>query len=320
MAAFNWTSRTTQFIVADVNDVAYNGSDLWAICGGDGGDSQLSTSPNGIDWTLQTPGVAVGEWYKIAHNQIDMWMVVGGTFFGAGKLATSPDGINWTEQTIAVGGADAIFCVAYGNGRWIVCGGDIVGGSRFVSTSDDNGVTWVARGDPFSSGSILGIAYDGVSRWAISGSNGQISTSDNDGVTWTPRTSNITGVIRGISHNQTNLWVAVDTSTGIATSADGITWVAQVAPQAANSSIAYGGGYWLLGGTATYSSINATDWTLETGGHGLGVAYNGSDMWIVTFDSLLVESGVLAPFTPYTSDYDIGATRKTFWLNKIAKK
>jgi hypothetical protein len=117
------------------------------------------------------------------------------------------------------------------NGMWVAVG---AGGSTIQISYD--GVNWIASdNDPFSGGTIYGIAWSSSgSYWVAIGNNLDstvcIATST-DGMTWTDASNNpfTGGRGYGIAYSSSqNKWVAVgynsDYTVCIATSPDGMTW------------------------------------------------------------------------------------------------
>jgi len=312
MAAITWTQQTSSFGADIIWDVDYNGSDLWVAVGS---SAKLATSPDGENWT-QRDVTAIFN----SGDQIDVVVYGGGVWVIAsrdtGKIATSLNGLAWTEQAPA--GASAFFDGAYGNGIFV-----LVGGGTRIQTSNDGGVTWISRTTSIAT-FVSAVGYDSLNNlWVVGGFGGIIETSS-DAINWVSQGVQFGINPVGISSNQSNLWIGVD-AWKLKTSPDAITWSEPTHPIIVPQCVGYNGSdLWCVGGDIILSSPVGVTWTLESEGFGgsriYNIVHNQVDLWVAVGADGKLATGVAILPEEYSSIYDLGATRKAFWLNKIAKK
>ena len=147
---------------------------------------------------------------------------------------TSPDGTAWTRRTLPVTGA-RVSHVRFINGKFYL-GMDAATNNIGVPTgangavlSSVDGITWTAATlttplygpDDFTSGNGVYLA----SANSVSSQSTQIITST-DGVSWTPRAVSAGTYTHGIAFSNGKFFVAVSggTTSGLYSSADGVTW------------------------------------------------------------------------------------------------
>ncbi|MEI7690427.1 MAG: hypothetical protein WCI63_02280 [bacterium] len=175
-------------------------------------------------------------------------------------------------------------CVA-----WVAVGS----GTNSLATSED-GITWTGRGGIFTLGS--GVAFNGKTWVAVGDGPNPIVTST-DGIIWTGRDKIFKGGV-GVAWNG-SMWVAVGyqkygdrtNRTSIATSTDGIKWVARSTPMLTGAAnVAWNGSSWLVTGENSYTGfskivistdgINWTERASQFSSTANDVAWNGHN-WIV---------------------------------------
>ena len=280
-----WTQQTSSFGVTPINDVAYNGLDLWVAVADAG---KIAISSNGINWTQQDNPFGTNAVYGIAHNQSDLWVAVGKN----GKLATSLDGIDWVERTSSFGTYSIVGIDYNGSNLWVA-----VGYQGKLATSSD-GINWFQQTSSFVGG-IYHVAHNQSNLWVAVGSSGQLATSS-DGENWTQVTDSSFGTdtIYGIAYNGSNLWVAVGASCKIATSPDGENWTQQASSFGTDTVYCVAHNQldlWVAGGAngKIATSPDGENWIQQANPFGVEIiwdfAYNGSGLWVA-----VGEDGILA--------------------------
>lgn len=229
-----------------------------------------------------------------------------------------PTTITWTIRKTPTGtGTSSINSIAYNGSNLFVAAGDA---GQLYTSSD--GKTWTSRTSAFGGSSIYSVAY-GNSLWVAVGTSGLISTSP-DGITWTARTSGLnTGDIWKVIYAN-SLWVAVGQNTtstaafGITTSTDGLTWTARSVTGTIGTlglDVAYGGGYWVAGGTSSTNNIaystNGTSWTAAAGGTASAAAqaiiYSNSTWFLFHSGTAKFFYNASTPNTSWTSTNEQGS-------------
>ena len=179
-----------------------------------------------------------------------LFVVVG----NSSTIQTSPDAVTWTKRTIGVSGAN-FTDVAFANSVFIAVS------SLYIFISSD-GVTWSQPTTPPASiGTSPGIGY-GNGKWVLV-ANGQSSISTDNGQTWATYTAAPLTACNGVSFTN-GLFVAT-VSTGVATSADGITWtLVEFGPSGTPRDVCFYNGklYLVTSSGAIYVSETGSNWTL----------------------------------------------------------
>lgn len=294
---------STSFGTTNIHDIAHDQVSKWVAVGSGG---KIATSSNGTDWGQCASSGFVGDVICVAFGD-GMWIAASGN----GELATSPDGENWTQQTLTPGWFTDI---AYGNGLWIVCDGI----ANIIQTSP-NGVNWAQISheivEEFGRG-VCGVSYNGTNLWcAVSESYNETSP---DGASWTLGGQSFNNSLSAISHNTTDQWVAGGSKLNY--SPDGENWT-QLDPLPGGTihGVEHNGSEWNICGNngQISSSPDAITWTPNTSPLSEtlnGIAFDGTDKWIVVGDNGKMATG--AESVPNTSGMDIGTTKKAFWLNR----
>lgn len=198
----NWLIRSSG-VTDDLNTAATSGSIY--VVGGDAG--KILASTDGIAWAVQSSQFGVDS----AVLGIEF---LGSSFlaFGAnGKLSTSPNGTTWTARTSAFGTA-SIYACAYTGTKWVL------GGEGGKVTNSTDGLTWIERSTPFSGSAVKRLKVGGGMVMALSVS-GVLARSANSGDSW----AKVEGLTVHDVRYSSGLWI-IATSSGIQTSADGVTW------------------------------------------------------------------------------------------------
>lgn len=151
--AITWTLRTK--LSAQVNAIAYNGSNLYVAAGSGG---MLATSGDGITWTSRTSGFGSNTINSVAYGN-GVWVAVGAN----GTIASSSDGTTWTVRT-ANFSTYTINRVIYANSTFVAVGAG--GGSTNLGgiTYSTDGTTWtrVNQSLPNVGSNYYAIAWNGT--------------------------------------------------------------------------------------------------------------------------------------------------------------
>lgn len=142
-----WSAGTaTDIDMIYVNDVAYNGSDLWVAVGAPPTD-RIVHSSDGMSWTKATSPAGSDSLEAVGFSN-GTWLAVG----AAGEVLSSPDGDSWTLLADADLAGKDFTGVASMDGRWV-----IISGSGDILYSD-NALDWEVAADSGLSGSFGGVA------------------------------------------------------------------------------------------------------------------------------------------------------------------
>ena len=183
---------------------------------------------------------------------------------GQGNLDTGP----WTTTARAID-ETSLFCftLKYDNGIFMAAGS-----SGRLSTSTNDGLTWVTRTSQFGTSTISTVAYANGT-WVAVGAGGTLRTSTDNGVTWNTQTSNFgTTLINSVAFGN-GVWIAVGNAGTLRTSTNATTWVTQTSQfgTTAICAIAYGNGTWVAAGGADFSNghlrtstDNGVTWNTQT--------------------------------------------------------
>lgn len=250
------TTRVSQFPAGGTIIGICFGNGLFVAVGGDNAsDPVMSTSPDGITWTLRTSNFAAGNAIHGVAAGPGYFVIVG----DAGSVATSPDGITWTVRTSDT--SSDLRNVAI-NGATVVAVGD----DNTIIVSEDSGVTWAQYLTPWAEDTVTGtffncVIYSAELGWALAGGHGalgMIATSPN-GRVWTPRTSPYTdpnGLVfwQGLAYAAGQFFI-IGVTDQMASSTDGINWVARSNFSAATGFPAWGSTFLLAVEGTFYNGI-----------------------------------------------------------------
>ena len=255
-----WTRRWPGWVggAATVNGAAY-GASIWVVVGNSG--VIFTSTNNGDTWTQQYSGTTKNLNAVIFANST--FVAVG----ASGAVLTSPDGITWTVRTGA-NTTSTLNCIAY-DGTYF-----------FVGTSNgaSDGIWYSSNTTSWSvtniGAAIAAVAYGASTCVAINaGTNSYTATAGNGA--WSSRTNAGTGSVTATGIIFANsLFIEVGSS-GIYSSADGITWTQRYASAPSAKAIAYSATYGFVVGingstTAStggyFTSTNGTSWTQVTTG------------------------------------------------------
>lgn len=147
--------------------------------------------------------------------------------------------------------------VAYGNGIFVV-GGE----NGYVTTSTDEGTTWLAPKQLVTTGAWGSAIYANGSFMMLNFHTGKLATST-DGITWTIRDTYSLEYWRSLAYGN-GIYVAVGPSYGtIMTSTDGKTWTKRTVGSMTWQDIAYGNGIFIAiaDGCFITTSTDGITWT-----------------------------------------------------------
>ena len=150
--------------------------------------------------------------------------------------------------------------VAYGNGIFVV-GGE----SGYVTTSTDEGTTWLTPKQLVTIGSWSNVIYANGSFMMLNFHNGKLATST-DGITWTTRDTYSLEYWRGLAYGN-GIYVAVGPKGGtIMTSTDGETWTKRTVGSVIWQDIAYGNGTFIIFSDGGYfsTSTDGVTWKCQS--------------------------------------------------------
>ena len=275
------------------------------------GNSNVMTSPNGVNWTTRPTGFGTIVWYDIIYG--------GGLFValslqGTTQIMTSIDGVNWVDR----GGLpnNQWVGLAYGNNTFVAVS-QTAGNPKVMYSSD--GINWTGLFNTIQS-LWLGITYGNGLFVAVAkdGPNERVMTSP-DGINWTGRTAPANSWDTITYGN--GIFVAVTTADvdhQLMTSPDGVTWTSRATPVTGGwFDIAYGDGLFVAisdRGTndRIITSHNGIDWVTrpsEDANEWNGIAY-GNDVFVIvgaTGDKRVMTSGKTERnITPHNNIYQGG--------------
>jgi len=214
---------------------------------------------------------------------------------------TIDDGLNWTNINTGFSGqtADAIEMASCPNSNLF-----IVDDTEHIYKSINSGVTWTLANSDYNGAESQDAKVMKCSKFVdgslmiIEGDNNVWMSIDN-GITWIKTADdfnlNYTGIAYGLASNQTGDWFAVDTSSRIWTSHNGINWTMINSDynggdtnDPADYEITTDNVHWILQGTSrdvwksTNGGYNWTRTTEDFGGTtaGVALAYDGQLLYI----------------------------------------
>jgi len=288
----------------DWNNVAFNGTNTFAMVGGTNNKSAYSTT-GGQTWTV---GTLPSTGYR-SMIYGDKFVTVGDNGVGA----YSTDGITWTACT----GLPSLgyYSVAYGASGYVAVGTTTSGSATTTYATSSDGITWSSK--TFASGlySCVGYGAGLYMAWTLIGT---VYVSS-DLITWTLKAAGQTASIRNIAYGA-GYWVGVQDIFGITqgtitwSTDSGGTWSTTTAyntnfwykVQYANNQFVITGGD--FGGTknALYATNPAGTWTYSTlpqAGQWLGLAYGQ-----VSSQPRWVTAGYYSPGNVNTSLVSVSST------------
>jgi hypothetical protein len=228
------------------------------------GTVTVQTSADGISWYSRLTNFALGRTNAIGWNGT---MLIALSSEGGANIQTSFDGFSWTTRSGNYSSTQYANCIGWNGSVWVTGG---TGG--MISTSPD-GITWTSRGNGFTANGIINcVVWSGL-QWVAVGTQystttltftGFIQTSP-DGFSWTTRPHHpFSTSVNGVAWNG-DWFVAVGSGGAtIATSADGIIWVARANPFTVGTCVAWSGFQWAAGGSNYANILTSPDginWT-----------------------------------------------------------
>jgi hypothetical protein len=253
-----WTSVNSGTL-EPINAFASRGNTVVGV--GYGGT--IATTLDGITWTNQLVREDVN-WNSVADSG-SLFVAVG----YRGGLATSPDGLTWTS--IGETNNAGFMAIAHGGGRYVVVArGETNPNYGYFLTSTD-GIDWEER-RPFNNTYYsYSIAY-GAGRFVVlDGGGNQLGRyyHSTDGVNWQAANTgyNLHGQpIKVFFRN--NQFLAFNSSSGLFTSPDGLTWSQHtIGLPDAPRSVSHGNGAYLATRSsppALWSSADGLNWQAES--------------------------------------------------------
>ena len=177
--ALTWTNRLNINAGEPIQQIAYNGSNLYVAVTQSG---TLYTSPDALTWTSRTSGFGANGINDVAYGN-GLWVAVGDN----GTLTTSSNGTTWTARTANMS-TNAIRNVVYANSLWVAVGsgGGTTNTGGVIYSSD--GTTWTRKSQSLTVGNQYQCVVWNGTNWIIgstlSGVNAFLYASDPSG-TWT---------------------------------------------------------------------------------------------------------------------------------------
>jgi hypothetical protein len=274
----DWADRSPSIYSPSYAEVIWEGTQFIAV--GERGD--VVTSSDGVTWTTQTSGSDI---------QSVIW---DGSQFVAvgdqGKLITSIDGDTWTYDSSG-DGADFLLDIAWSGSLYAV------GAQSFIYNFDPSG--WSAGQWLGATTSCSGMMWDGSQFVGVgSGVGGAATWTSPDGSTFTyhdPGTGS-TSVLRGVTWNGTDQYMAVGYGGLIVSSTNGSIWSTEISNTSTNLyGVNYGGGQYVAVGASgsIITSPNGTLWSAQdaTISSSLyNVAYTGAEYVAVGASGRIVTS------------------------------
>lgn len=187
-----------------INEVAYNGSNLWVAVGNSG---KLLTSSDAQTWTSRTSGFGANTILGIAYGN-GIWVAVGGN----GTLTTSTDGITWTSRTANVA-SNQLQQVVYANSLFVAVGrgGGTTNTGGIIYSTD--GITWTRKSQSLTVGAnYWDVTWNGTN-WVVVAdlsTNNYLYASTPSG-TWTVGSDGSSQGLKAIWWDGTRHTVGTDT-------------------------------------------------------------------------------------------------------------
>lgn len=214
--------------------------------------------PEGTVWVTQAPitSLALG-FVKFLNNR---WFA--GTT--EGTLFTSENGVDWITVGKPYGTSSiSLSDMAYGNGKYVL----VCATARTQLAISSDGLNW-GLSLAFSSTSGMSIVFNGSS-FVVAAASGRCMHST-DGYTWSVHSSTALSTsysfIDIASDGDISLAVSVSyANVYISSRNPAITWVAVAAGPQVNYSIAFGGGYWVVGKASGYFAVSTNGSVWDSG-------------------------------------------------------
>ena len=206
----NWTAYQSAGDFA-WSSVTYGNGLFVAVANGDGGSTQVMTSPDGVTWTLQsTPASQANHnWRSVVYGNGKFVAVASGGTGSLNRAMYSTNGTTWVAATTPATPANCV-SVAYGDGLFIAVANTSATATTAVWTSDD-GITWTARTTPGAGWTAITFGnalFTAVGNTTVAATSVMTST---DGITWTARTA-ASGNLWSAAAFGGNTFVAVSTN------------------------------------------------------------------------------------------------------------
>lgn len=243
-----WTNRSPTTYSPNYKDIIWSGTHFIAV----GERGEVVTSSNGVTWTTQTSGSDI---------QSVIW---DGSQFVAvgdqGKVLTSPDGNTWTYDSSG-DGADFLQDIAWSGSHYAV------GAQSYIYIVDATGWSdgqWLG-----ATSACSGMLWDGAQFVGVGwGAGGATTWTSPDGSIFTyhdPATGS-SSVLKDITWNGTDIYVAVGYSGLVVSSIDGAIWSTETSNTLNNLyALDHGGGqYVAVGATGIIvTSSEGKVWTQQ---------------------------------------------------------
>lgn len=227
-----WVARVTGFSY-DWESVCWSPklNIFCAVSSDGGGNSQIMTSPDGINWTMQTLAFDKMPYNSICWSpELEIFCVVGYSAGGYSSALTSSNGESWAVHPSTDSDWVSV-CWAAQLSLFVA----VSGYAPYVMTSPD-GITWTDADAPVeqSWSSICWGAFGtgnpmSPGRFVAVATGTDVVMSSDDGVTWTPRTATSSKNWRSVCYSPSlNLYVALASAHDkVMSSADGVNWYAR---------------------------------------------------------------------------------------------
>ena len=269
----SWVSSVTTVATVGVpgvvNGIAPGTSAVSAAMGDVTGLTTVTVTPATLQGvSISPPQPSVGPGDTLTFSAIGS--------FSDGTSYPIPAGVTWASSapaTVAVDPSGAATAISIGTASLSASYDGVVGATTVTVTSSPPGTTWTWRptgstlpGATLSNYQLNAIVWTGT-QLVTAGAPGFVLTSP-DGLAWSVHASGPAGVVNALAWAP-ELGLLVAVGSGIWTSSDGITWVANAGVGHSFSAVAWSGTRFVavgdkgIGSVAMYASPDGFTWTQQ---------------------------------------------------------